>query len=92
MFFTETKCKIRFIYVGVNCERKKRGKKCLEIMTIRRGEGGVRRLMEKTILNFHLDYLTPSLSDCFFLSKACFWACVYVSSLVKGEQRNVVFA
>ena len=24
--------------------------------------GGVRRLMEKTILNFHFDYLTPSLS------------------------------
>ena len=37
-FLTETKCKIRFIYVGVN------------------------RLMEKTILNFHFDYLTPSLT------------------------------
>ena len=25
MFLTETKCKIRFIYVGVNCKRKKVG-------------------------------------------------------------------
>ena len=25
IFFTETKCKIRFIYVGVNCKRKKVG-------------------------------------------------------------------
>ena len=29
-------------------------------MTIR--GGGVRRLMEKTILNFHFDYLTPTLT------------------------------
>ena len=27
IFLTETKCKIRFIYVGVNCKRKKWGKK-----------------------------------------------------------------
>ena len=27
----------------------------------REGEGGVRRLMEKSILNFHFDYLNPSL-------------------------------
>ena len=26
------------------------------------GVGGVRRLMAKTILNFHFDYLTPSLT------------------------------
>ena len=44
-FFTETKCKIRFIYVGVNCKRKKWGKK-MEIMTI---------------LNFHFDYFKTSL-------------------------------
>ena len=34
---TETKCKIRFIYVGFNCKRQKWGKKCLEIMTIKGG-------------------------------------------------------
>ena len=37
IFLTETKCKIRFIYVGFNCKRKKWGKKCLEIMTIKGG-------------------------------------------------------
>ena len=38
IFLTETKCKIRFIYVGVNCKRKKSGvKKCLEIMSIKGG-------------------------------------------------------
>ena len=40
IFLTETKCKIRFIYVGFNCKRQKWGKKCLEIMTIKGGEGG----------------------------------------------------
>ena len=39
IFLTETKCKIRFIYVGFNCKRQKWGKKCLEIMTIK-GAGG----------------------------------------------------
>ena len=34
-------------------------KKCLEICAIK---GGGRRLMAKTILNFHFDYLNPSLS------------------------------
>ena len=63
IFSTKTKCKIRFIYVGVNCKRKKWGKKCLEIKTIRREEGGgVRRLMEKTSLNFHFDYLPHPLN------------------------------
>ena len=37
IFLTETKCKIRLIYVGFNCKRKKWGKKCLEIMTIKGG-------------------------------------------------------
>ena len=37
IFLTETKCKIRFIYVGVICKRKKGGKKGLEIMTIKGG-------------------------------------------------------
>ena len=34
------KFKIRFIYVGVKCKRKKWGKKCLEIMSIKGGGGG----------------------------------------------------
>ena len=56
------KCKVRFIYVRFNCKRQKWGKKCLELMTIKGGGGrGVWRLMEKTILNFHFDYLHPSL-------------------------------
>ena len=60
---TETKCKIRFIYVGFKCKRKKWGKKYLNIMTIKweGGGGGIRRLMEKNILNFHFDYLNPPL-------------------------------
>ena len=62
IFLTETKCKIRFIYVGFNCKRQKWGKKCLEIMTIKGGGRGVWRLMEKNILNFHFDYLHPSLT------------------------------
>ena len=39
-------------------QKKKSGvKKCLEICAIK--GGGVRRLMAKTILNFHFDYLNP---------------------------------
>ena len=46
IFLTETKCKIRFIYVGVNC-KKKWGKKMSG--NYDRQEGGrFRRLMEKT--------------------------------------------
>ena len=37
-------------------------KKYLEIISIKGGEGGVRRLMRKSILNFHFDYLNLSLS------------------------------
>ena len=61
IFLTETKCKIRFIYVGFNCKRQKWGKKCLEIMTIK-GGGGFDALWKKNILNFHFDYLNTSLS------------------------------
>ena len=44
-------------------QKKKSGvKKCLEIVTIK-GGGGVRRLMEKTILNFHFDYLIIRLRE-----------------------------
>ena len=55
------KCKIRFIYVGFNCKRKKWSKKCLEICAIKGGGGVVGRLMAKTILYFHFDYWNTSL-------------------------------
>ena len=80
ILLTETKCKIGFIYVG---KKKSEVKKCLEIMTIR-GGGGARRLMEKTILNFHFDYLTTSLklSNIFYSTNGAesmtigiFWNC-----------------
>ena len=37
IFFNGTKCKIRFIYVGFNCKRKKWVKKCLKITSIKGG-------------------------------------------------------
>ena len=46
---TFLKCKIRFMYVGFNCKRKKWG-------------GRVGRLMANAILNFHFDYPHPSLT------------------------------
>ena len=52
------KCKIRFIYVGFNCKRKKWGKKCL-VCAIKGGGG--RRLMANAILNFHFDFPHSSL-------------------------------
>ena len=48
----------------IQSQKKKSGvKKCLEICAIKGGGGGlgVGRLMAKTILNFHFDYLNPSL-------------------------------
>ena len=60
IFLTETKCKIRFICVGFNCKRKKGGLKNVCELCPLRGEG-VRRLMEKSILNFHFDYWNISL-------------------------------
>ena len=46
-------------------QKKKSGvKKCLEICAIK--GGGSRRLMAKTILNFHFDYWHTSLSICTF--------------------------
>ena len=53
-------------------QKKRSGvKKCLEIMTIRGGRG--RRLMEKTILNLHFDYLTAPLMRQFLpLAKSIF--------------------
>ena len=42
-------------------QKKKSGvKKCLEILPLRGGGGG--RLMANAILNFHFDYLNPSLN------------------------------
>ena len=62
LYLTETKCKIRFIYVGFNCKRKKSGvKKCLEICAIKGGGAGP--LMANAILNFHFDFPHPSLMD-----------------------------
>ena len=40
-------------------KEEKWGKKCLEICAIK--GGGVGRLMANAILNFHFDYLHPSL-------------------------------
>ena len=54
------KCKIRFIYVGFNCKRKKWGKK-MSGNYIDKVRGGVGRLMVKFILNFHFDYWNISL-------------------------------
>ena len=57
IFLTDTKCKIR-----IQLQKKKSGvKKCLEICAIKEGGEG-RRLMAKTILNFHFGYLKASLS------------------------------
>ena len=42
-------------------KEKKWGKKCLEIMTIKGGEEGSTPIEKKNILNFHFDYLNPSL-------------------------------
>ena len=54
------KCKIRFIYVGFNCKRKKVGKK--NVWKFCHSGWGVRRLMANAILNFHFDFLYPSLN------------------------------
>ena len=50
-------------------QKKKSGvKKCLEISAIKGGGGGGGGpLMANAILNFHFDYLTPSLTDIHFL-------------------------
>ena len=55
------KCKIRFIYVGFNCKRKKWGKKMSGNFAMK--GGGVGPLMASAILNFHFDFLTPSSND-----------------------------
>ena len=52
------KCKIRFIYVGLNCKRKKCGKKMSGNFLLLRG---VRPLHGKCPSNFHF-ILNPSLN------------------------------
>ena len=41
IFLTGTKCKIRFITLRINCKVKKWVQKCLEILSIKGGVGGV---------------------------------------------------
>ena len=60
IFLTMTKCKIRFINAGLNCKRKKWGKKMSGNFAIK--GGGVGRLMANAVLNFHFDFLNPSLT------------------------------
>ena len=60
-FLTETKCKIRCIYVRFNGKKKKWGKKWMEIMSIKES-GRIRRLMENSILNSHFAFWNTSLS------------------------------
>ena len=50
---TETKCKIRFIYVSFNCKRKSGVKNDWKLCPLREGAGNVRRFIENSILNFH---------------------------------------
>ena len=42
--------------------QKRVSKKWMEIMSIKKGGGGVRRLMENSILNFHSVFLNTSLT------------------------------
>ena len=53
------KCKIRLIYVRFSCKRKKWGEKMSGNFAIKGGGGGP--LMANAILNFHFDFLNPSL-------------------------------
>ena len=55
IFLTETKCEIRFMYVGFKCKGKKQW---MEISAIK-GGGGFRRLMANAILDFHVFYIFP---------------------------------
>ena len=62
-------------------QKKKSGvKKCLEILPLR--GGGVGRLMENAILNFHFDFLNPSLINS--LKALC--TTKYISPLKPFEQ------
>ena len=71
IFLTETKGKIRFIYIGFNCKRKKVGvKKCLEIMSIERGG---QRLMEISILNIHEERLIRLRKKCLVKRSGTVW-------------------
>ena len=54
IFFTETKCKIRFVYVRFNCKRKKWGKKWMEICAIEGGSDAMANAILK--FQFFLEY------------------------------------
>ena len=54
---TETKCKIRFIYEGFNCNRKKWGKKWMDI------KGGGRGLTPNGKCHFKFPFFNPSLNN-----------------------------
>ena len=62
IFFTETKCKIRFVYVRFNCKRKKWGKKmdgnCVHL---EEGGEGSNAQWQIPLLNFHLVFRNTSL-------------------------------
>ena len=51
------KCKIRFIYVGFNCKRKKWGKKMSGNFAIKGGGG--RRPNGKCLFKFHFCFFEP---------------------------------
>ena len=57
IFLTETNCKIRQL------QKKKVGYKNVWKFVPLGGGGGGRRLTAKSILNFHFDYLNPSLRE-----------------------------
>ena len=54
-------------------------------MTIGGGGEGIRRLMEKTILNFHFDYLNPSL---IYIGRFSITSFSYSRNWVKGRASN----
>ena len=58
IFLTETKCKIRLIYVRFNCKRKKWGKKWMEILSIK---GGGLMLDGKFYFKLHFVFRNTSL-------------------------------
>ena len=81
------KCKIRFIYVGFSCKRKKVGWK--NVWKFCHKGGGVGRLMANAILNFHFDFLNTSLilfqsnsNTSFNLSWLCIVAIILPLSLL----------
>ena len=77
IFLTQTKCKIRFIYVRFNRKRKKWDKKMSGNLC---HQGGIRRLMAKAIQIFHFDYLNPSLTHILWLEILIFLGAIHLVS------------